>query len=116
MADLRECVEFVTLHATSDDLDRIYAACRARQKALASVKAAAVKVGMVVTTEGLTPKYINGLTGEVTSITGARASVRFAHNQANRIAYTKHGPRALLTQEDPLFVMGGIPLTCLVQA
>jgi hypothetical protein len=62
------------IHSTNEDgdLDVIFDACRARRKTLGSIKAATVKEGDRVRIDGISPKYLAGVTGTVTSIDRSR--------------------------------------------
>lgn len=69
---LPRVVEFLTTTATEHDLDVVVDALRGRRAALAKVTAAAIKRGVTAKTKNLKPKYLSGLTGDVTEIESGR--------------------------------------------
>ncbi|MFH0246382.1 hypothetical protein ACGRHY_29075 [Streptomyces sp. HK10] len=69
---LEAAIGFVSLHASQDDLDRIYAAAKQRTKVLREARAAAVTKGVTVRIDNIKPKYLSGLTGTVTDVSQSR--------------------------------------------
>ena len=70
-----DIIDWIGENATLDQIHLINNALRNRQRALGREIAEKVKVGMRVELQGISPKYLNGLTGEVTQISGNRATV-----------------------------------------
>ena len=64
---LATAIEFVTLHASQEDLDRIYGAAKERTRALRQTRAATVTTGVTVRIDKVRPQYLVGLTGTVTA-------------------------------------------------
>jgi hypothetical protein len=69
-----------------DQLDIVATALRAREKyvreAAARQALATLQVGQKVTLKGLSPKYLNGLTGTITARDGEKFSVEFDEHSA----------------------------------
>lgn len=85
---------------------------KARHKALRAQAAASVSVGATVTLEGLSPKYLNGLTGTVTSIDRARGSVTLDEASTQRLRFD--GARRFFIAADATeYLLGGVPLGCM---
>lgn len=74
MTTIQDVLDFVALHADQPDIENIWAACKRRQKYLrdnrAASNAASLRPGDRVRLSGLSPKYLNGLTGEVVDVLG----------------------------------------------
>ncbi|AVZ70901.1 hypothetical protein SLUN_00075 [Streptomyces lunaelactis] len=68
MSTREQALEFITLHATQSDLDRVYAAAKQRTQTLRDLRAAAVSEGTEVRLSKIKPKYLNGLTGTVKTV------------------------------------------------
>lgn len=73
---LETAVGFITLHASQEDLDRIYAAAKQRAKALRDVRAASVTTGALVRLGNVKPKYMDGLTGKVVDVRQGRSTTK----------------------------------------
>ncbi len=98
--------------ASNDELDLIIDAIKRRRKALEATRAAAVHEGMHAVIEGISPQYLNGLTGVVDSIRGARAAFRLDETSTKRLARSAGGRYSFLAGATE-HVFGGIPLACL---
>lgn len=72
LTDFKDVLEYVGNTATAEEVRALFDAGNARIKHVRSLQAAetaaAVKVGDTVTTGGLKPAYLNGLTGTVKSV------------------------------------------------
>lgn len=110
MSDLATAVSFVLNSATRDDIERLADAIRTRQKVLRAEAAAAVTVGMTAKIEGISPKYLNGMVGEVVSIEGSAATVRLDKASTSKLRGTQRFGWMVNEEEHP---MGGIPLSTL---
>lgn len=108
---LQDVLSFIADKADRDDTDRIFAAARARTKALNAVDAAAVKIGVDVELGGLSPKYLNGLSGTVKGIDGSYASVLLDESSTVTLRYTPRS-RFQVPAESQRHLMTGIPLGC----
>ncbi|EGX57914.1 MULTISPECIES: hypothetical protein [Streptomyces] len=69
---LAAAITFVSLHASQNDLDRIYAAAKDRAKALRETRAASITTGALIRIDRIRPQYLVGLTGKVTATRTAR--------------------------------------------
>jgi hypothetical protein len=97
--------------ADEKQLDMIRNAYDARRSFLAELRAVRVCDGAKVTTRGLRPKYLNGLTGEVTSVRGNKADLLLTDlDEIYKLVGTKYGPPYGVPTEE--FTLHGVPLTC----
>lgn len=107
-AQLTDAVEYIQ-SADEGGLDRIYAACKLRQKALKELRASSIFVGAEATTINLSPKYLNGLKGKVVSINRERGNLHITDEGSMfQISGTKYGPQF----GEKEFTLRGIPLSC----
>lgn len=110
MSSLQESVSFILTQAGDTDIDRIIDAVKERRKILSKIRAASVAVGAPVRLDGLSPRYLNGLTGTVTKIDGNRCTVTLDEESTERLRWGRtrfHIPASV--KEYPLT---GIPLGC----
>jgi hypothetical protein len=107
---IQEVTDFIVDGATSEDLDRIYAAAKIRRTALRAKVAASVRVGTEVTLREISPKYFAGLTGVVTKIDGQRATVRFDARSTDVLRY-KGARRFYIPAATAEYQAGGFPLS-----
>lgn len=106
-----EALSYVTDQADVSDLDRLLEAIKRRRRALQAVRAAAVRVGSTVTLDDISPKYLIGLTGAVTTIERNRATVTLDANSTARLRYS--GRRRFYVPADAdAFPLTGVPLSC----
>lgn len=107
-----DAVSFISDHADEADLDAIIATIKARQKMHATRRASAVVVDQEVTLQGLQPKYLNGLTGTVKSISGNYADVELSEKSTEQLRF--YGRRRFIIAEGTKrYVLTGTPLsTC----
>lgn len=110
MATFTDAISFITNNADADDLERILDAYKSRKKALAAVRAASVRKGSEVTLTGLSPKYLNGLSGVVHAVRGQRCDVKLDENSTATLRYS--GTRFYVPEGDKNYVLTGCPLTC----
>ncbi|GGX46372.1 hypothetical protein [Streptomyces noursei] len=73
---LESAIAFISLHATQEDLDRIYATAKQRSKALREARAASVAKGTLVRLGNIKPKYMDGLTGKVVEVRQGRSTTK----------------------------------------
>jgi hypothetical protein len=106
-----EVVDYVTTHATNEELEELQAAMNARNSILQAQRAAAVRVGSTVTFVTIAPKYMEGLTGEITSIDGKHATVRLNVRSTNTLR-VKGRRRFFIPPTTQRYEVSGIPLTC----
>jgi hypothetical protein len=65
---LEQVVAFLTGHADNHALDVVFDTAKARRAELARIQASTIRVGATVRTRDVRPKYMSGLTGEVSGI------------------------------------------------
>ena len=110
-----EASEYVVSRADNHELDRIIDAVKERRRALRAIVAASVRRGATVQLGGLSPKFLNGLTGEVTAIDGKRATVRLDEESTDRLRY-QYSPRYPVADGVTNRVINGVPLECCLPA
>ena len=109
-----DVIAFIVARADDTDLANIIGAVNARRKTLRTIAAASVKPGLKVTLSGLSPKYLNGLTGTVKSVEGQRCTVTLDRDSTDRLSWNarfSHTVQAL-KHEDGTYDFGGIPSSC----
>ena len=62
----------------------------------------------------ISPKYLSGLRGQVTSINGARASVTL--DERSTAMLRRATSRFRIAPETTNYLLGGVPLSCLTNA
>lgn len=107
---LTDVLGFVLGSAEQSDIERLYAAIKQRQQVLRAVKAAAVSEGATVKLEGLSPKYLNGLTGAAQNIQGQRCDVKLDETSTMTLRFT--GRRFFVPPGVTNYVVTGVPLSC----
>lgn len=105
-----DVIAFIVARADETDLTNIINAVKARRRTLGQISAAAVKVGATVTLEGLSPKYLNGLTGTVKNISGARCTVTLDEASTNDLGF--RSTRFYLLPGQKNYDLNGIPTQC----
>jgi hypothetical protein len=118
---LVQLTTFILTEATDSDVQRLEGALRDRRKALATTRAAAVVVGAQVTTRGLNPKFMNGLSGTVAKIETTGRGAR--RGQYAYLTLDERSTEELRWQASTRFpvphgvttftMSAGIPLECL---
>lgn len=108
-ATLSDALAFIA-GAEETDLDRLIDGVKMRRKTLANLRAAAVRVGMEIATDGLSPKYLNNLTGTIRGISGQRADVELDEPSTNTLRYS--GKRFYVAPDVERYVLRGVPLQC----
>lgn len=106
----------IVLNATEDDLDRIIAAIKERRKVLATARASEVQVGMACTLTGLSPKYLNGLTGTVVrdpqGRSGARSFACKLDEASTKTLRWQASSRFYIAEGVTEYVLPGVPMQC----
>lgn len=97
----------ILTNADSDDITQVYAACKTRHRALAQMTAATLRTDAPGRTKGLSPKYLNGLTGTIVST----SSIRLDETSTRRLRFS--GRRFYVAPEVTEYLLGGIPAGCL---
>jgi hypothetical protein len=111
---LSDVLSYVRNQSTRSDLDAIQDAIKAARPRLAAEAAAKLSVGTEVTISGLSPKYLNGLRGNVVSIRGQRFDLQLDEASTNRVRGTKHGPFEYGDTKVERHAINGIPVQCAV--
>lgn len=109
---ITDVTAFIQQKADTDDLDTLHNAIRTRHKLLREQSAAAVKT---VTTYGLSPKYLDGLTGAVKSIEqagGRRIATVTLNEESTHLLASRSGKYGSLYSHSS-YDLTGIPLTAL---
>lgn len=107
-----DVLDYILDGASDEEIDRIWDAARTRQKVLRAKAAALVSVGTRVSLTDISPKYMAGLTGDVTDITGSRATVRF-DGKSTLVLRRKGNRRFYIPRDVEEYEVSGIPLsTC----
>ena len=87
---ITDVLGFMYSEATEEDCEVVFAATRDRLRALRAVRAAGVRTGTHVRLENISPKYLDGLRGEVVSVKGTRCDVKLDERSAARLRFTRH--------------------------
>lgn len=107
----------IVLSADEHDLERIIQAVKDRRNTLSAARASSVQVGMQARTTGLTPKYLNGLTGVVergnTSLPG-RMAIRLDEGSTDQLRWK--GRKFFIPVGEKNYLLDGIPTQCFVAA
>lgn len=97
--DMKEMTTFIR-SVDVDELEVLWAACKARQKALRSdmviAGLAAFSVGDTVELTGLSPKYLNGCIGNIVSKKDGKLKIEFTDDFANYRAKGRFGKDAIV--------------------
>lgn len=116
MTNLADVATFIS-GASPDDLERVGGFIKSRHKALRELRAAAVSVGAKVRLTNLSPKYLNDLTGEVTSIKGQRCTVELDEGSTIHLRYGRGGSARFNPGDAKNAVIPGVPMSsCLVES
>lgn len=110
-----DVVGFIQEKADANDLDTVTEAIKTRRKLLRDQAAAAVKEDMTVTVYDISPKYLAGLRGTVTSIDRAsrkpNAAVTLDKESTTTLAFSSTKYASLFGEDS--FTLTRIPLSCL---
>lgn len=110
---LADAFAFINI-ADDTDIERMYNALKMRRKAIAHQRAANVNGGTEGILTGLSPKYLNGLSGTVVSIRGQRADFELDEASTNTLRWTRQ-TRFPVDPNQKRYTIPGVPLQC-VQA
>lgn len=86
-SSVTEVLDYVHSRADEQDLEALIQAVKTRRHVLGEQRAATVRIGTAVRLDGLTPKYLNGLTGTVEATRRNRADVRLDKGSTNKLRY-----------------------------
>jgi len=104
--------DFILSHATEEDLTRITETVKQQRTTLAAIRTAALTTGMPVQTAGLSPRYLNGLTGTISRIGGKRARVTLDAESTDRLRLSPTNRRFHVPFDATNYDLTGVPLSC----
>lgn len=110
VASIEDAAEFINI-ATAEQLERLDQQMRLRRRTLESQRALSVTTGTQATLTNLSPKYLNGLTGTVTSISGSRATVTLDEGSTISLRYA--GRKFYVAPGVTNYPATGVPLACI---
>lgn len=110
---IEDVFEYIHGHADEAELDSLVEAFKARRKALSAKRALGVKKGSKVALTGLKPKYLNGLSGTVETVSGTHADVRLNEESTRRLRYS--GRQFYVPEGENEYVMA-VPKVCCTAA
>lgn len=113
-ATITEVLDYVHARADEQDLDSLLQALRTRRKVLGEQRAATVRSGLEIRLDGLSPKYLNGLTGTVVTLDGNRAEVRLDERSTTQLRGS--GRRFYVPAGEIEYLLTGIPKSCCLAA
>lgn len=108
---ITDTIFFITSEADEEDLNQIFSALKLRRQVLGQIKASAVSEGMKVTLEGLSPKYLNGLSGVIVERDGTRVAVQL-DEISTQIFKSVSQKRFFIPADCVSYRMVGIPAQC----
>lgn len=97
----------ILANASDDDITQVQAACKTRHATLRQMTQATLQMGKPGRTKGLSPKYLNGLTGTITSA----SSIRLDAASTEQLRYS--GRRFWVPPEVTEYVLNRVPAGCL---
>jgi len=108
---ITDTISFITSEAGEEDLNQIFSALKLRRQVLGQIKASAVSEGMKVTLEGLSPKYLNGLSGVIVERNGARVAVQLDERSTQMLRFSGQ-KRFFVPLAMTAYRLEGIPAQC----
>lgn len=109
---LTDALTFILTSASNEDISRVIDGIKSRRSILATINAASVAIGEKVKLDGLKPKYLNGLTGTVESISGRSATVKLDARSTQELRWS--GRRTHFIEADATeYPVRGLPLSTL---
>jgi hypothetical protein len=109
---LSDALNFILTSASNEDLSRVIDGIKSRRTILQTINAASVSIGASVKLDGLTPKYLNGLTGTVASINGRSATIKLDERSTKELRWSGR-KRFFIAGDATEYPLGGIPLSTL---
>lgn len=109
-SSVTEVLDYVHSRADEQDLEALLQAVKTRRNVLGEQRAATVRNGTEVRLDGLSPKYLNGLTGTVVSTKGNRADVRLDKASTNKLRYA--GRKFYVNANEEEYLLTGVPKQC----
>lgn len=103
-------LSYIVLNADEGDLERIIQAVKDRRRTLRDAVAASVTEGATVTLDGLSPKALNGLVGDVVTIRGKRADVLLTEKSTDGLRWTR--TRFYVDPDVKRHLLAGVPTSC----
>lgn len=102
--------EFIN-QADTETCDRLFDLVRERKRSIGRTAALSVRSGCKVKLHGLSPKYLNGLEGKVTSIRGQRGDVALTSDSVTTLRLYG-GRRFFIPHDATEYTVPGVPLSC----
>lgn len=97
--------------ATMNDLDTLIAAVKTRRTALNALNAMAVTADSEIELSGLSPQYLNGLTGTVKpGRRGQRVDILLTEASTSRLR--RSGRKYFIPADTERFILTGVPAAC----
>lgn len=109
---LTDALNFILSSASNEDLSRVIDGIKSRRGILQTLNAASVSVGASVKLEGLSPKYLNNLTGIVVSMSGRSATIKLDARSTQDLRWSGR-KRFFIAADATEYPLGGIPLSTL---
>lgn len=109
-SSVTEVLDYVHSRADEQDLEALIQAVKTRRHVLGEQRAATVRIGTKVQLDGLSPKYLNGLTGTIEATKGARADVRLDKASTNKLRYA--GRKFYVNANTEEYLLTGAPKQC----
>lgn len=108
-------LDFIDTIDDSDDVNRM---CKALERAVTRIETRreqTVRLDDMVTITGVTPHYLNGLTGEVIYIDGKDAYIALTRESTGALRFAPDNDRYKVGA-DERYVVPMVPLSCCVRA
>lgn len=109
---LTDVIDFINRVGDEKVLAAVKNAATRRLENARQVRSMAITPGSKVQLDGLSPNYLNGLTGEVATVQGNRASVRLDSDSTNTLRFTKQ-KRFYIAADEETYVIAGVPRSTL---
>lgn len=109
-SSVTEVLDYVHSRADEQDLEALIQAVKTRRNVLGEQRAAAVRTGTEVRLDGLSPKYLNKLTGIIETTKGSRADVRLDKGSTATLRYA--GKKFYIPITEETFLLTGVPKQC----
>lgn len=108
---ITDTISFITCEATKEDTDQIISALNLRRRVLAQIKDATATQGSEVVLEGLSPKYLVGLSGVIVERDGARVAVQLDERSTQTLKFSGQ-KRFYIADDCTSYKVTGIPAQC----
>lgn len=113
MIDVYAVHDFIN-EADEPQLDALLEVIRRRREQLRTRRAAGLTPGAAVTLAGLSPKALNGLSGEVTRVDRGRAAVLLTRSSTDLLRWSRTRFARAIPRDLERFELEGVPAVCCV--